>query len=334
MAETLNHAFFYNSESGDRIYDADSFSTWLRKFFTTGVFQGDLQVTANDNMTVSVATGYTNIEGKVRFFAQAQEFTLDTADATYPRIDAIILERSDSDRDIFAKYIVGAKSTNPVPPTMVRESGIYQICLAQIYIGVGAVKITQENITDTRTNTALCGYVAGTVDKIDFSQFTAQFESYFSNKKSDINAQYDAYVLYIKNLETKGSKSYDDMVAAFEEYKNLQQSAFSAWFQTMKDQLSEDAAGHLQNEIDDANASLSSLDAKTLKQFLGFVAQTTVFNSDGSIACTNSAGNKKLTVFNADGSITDKYTDTDGSTLLMTHTTVFNTDGSIVETLS
>ena len=41
------------------------------------------------------------------------------------------------------------------------------------------------------------------------------------------------------------------------------------------------AAGHLQNEIDDANASLSSLDAKTLKQFLGFVAQTTVFNSDG-----------------------------------------------------
>ena len=32
------YANFYNSDNGDRVYDADSFSEWLRPFFKTGVF--------------------------------------------------------------------------------------------------------------------------------------------------------------------------------------------------------------------------------------------------------------------------------------------------------
>lgn len=41
------YGYFWNSNEHDRVYDADSFSNWLRKFFTTGVFQNDLQVTAD-----------------------------------------------------------------------------------------------------------------------------------------------------------------------------------------------------------------------------------------------------------------------------------------------
>ena len=59
------YAMFYNSVEGDRVYDADDMTDWLKPFFVTGVFNGQMQVTANDDMTVTVANGYVNIGGKV-----------------------------------------------------------------------------------------------------------------------------------------------------------------------------------------------------------------------------------------------------------------------------
>ena len=49
------YGFFWNSRGGDRKYEADSFSDWLKRFFTTGVFNGDLFVQAVTGMTISVA---------------------------------------------------------------------------------------------------------------------------------------------------------------------------------------------------------------------------------------------------------------------------------------
>ena len=62
----------------------------------------------------------------------------------------------------------------------------------------------------------------------------------------------------------------------------------------------------------------------------GFVANTTVFNADGSITETNSKGEKLTTTFNADGSITEKFV---GSKTI-TKKTTFNSDGSISEVIS
>ena len=62
------YANFYNSDNGDRVYDADSFSEWLRPFFKTGVFNGELQVMASSGMEVIVDTGNAFIEGKLKKF--------------------------------------------------------------------------------------------------------------------------------------------------------------------------------------------------------------------------------------------------------------------------
>jgi len=37
-----SYGLFFNSENGDRVYDADSFSEWLKPFFKNGVFLGGL----------------------------------------------------------------------------------------------------------------------------------------------------------------------------------------------------------------------------------------------------------------------------------------------------
>lgn len=62
----------------------------------------------------------------------------------------------------------------------------------------------------------------------------------------------------------------------------------------------------------------------------GFVANTTVFNVDGSITETNGKGEVLTTVFNDDGSITERFV----GEKTITKTTIFNEDGTISEVIS
>lgn len=211
----MDYPLFYNAVDDDRIYDADSFSDWLKKFFTTGVFNGELHVTASGGMGISVASGYCNINGKVMMF-DTTPLTVGTADASYYRIDSVIIERNDTARDFILKIVQGNVGTESsvTGVTPVRSGGIYQLVLARIKVKPGATAITQADITDTRANTSLCGIVASTVTQMDFSQFSAQFEAYL------------------------------------DDFKTGQQADFEAWFAGIQDVLDEDTAGHLQNEID------------------------------------------------------------------------------------
>ena len=214
------YGLFFDSQNGDRVYSSDSMAEWLRKFFTTGVFDGELQVTASSGMTVSVASGYANINGRVRFFDSAQQLTLDIANGTYPRIDTIVVRLDLQNRYITCEIVKGLYSgTSPAATEPVRENGIYEIVLAQIYVGAGVTEITQADITDTRADDDLCGWVASTVNELSVEQLLIQAKA-----------------------------------------------KFDAWFETIVDILDEEAAGHLQNEIDALTDDLLDITAKTTTQ--------------------------------------------------------------------
>lgn len=228
MATADSFGLFWNSNNGDRKYNADSLERWLKKFFTSGVFEGDLQVLASSGMTVAVQPGYCNLAGKVGLFENITNITLNAANSVYPRIDSIVIERNDVDREISLKVVQGSytgDTPQPTAPIWSESDGIYQLVLAQIYIEAGASAVTQSVITDTRALNNLCGYITGTVEEVDFSQFAAQFTAYFNEFKSGNQAD-------------------------FEEWMDAQETDFMAWYDRMKGQLSEDAAGHLQQEID------------------------------------------------------------------------------------
>ena len=99
MAKERSYDYFWNSDS-DRYYDADSMGDWLRPFFRNGVFNGQMQVTANDNMSVTVAAGYGYINGKHRHFLTQTTLDLEIASGTLDRIDSVILRRNDTERRI------------------------------------------------------------------------------------------------------------------------------------------------------------------------------------------------------------------------------------------
>lgn len=253
-----NYGLFFNSSNGDRTYDADDFAEWLHKFFTTGVFNGDLFVEEDSGMNIKVKTGYANIEGKVRFFSTPTSFTVPAANSVYPRIDTVVCECDYTNRLISLKYIQGAYSgSTPSATPPVRTGGVYQLVLAKVNVEAGATSITQADIIDTRTDSDLCGIVAGTVVEISFAEITAQWNAYVN------------------------------------EFTEEQLEDFEAWFQHMKDQLDTDAAGHLQLEIDDLSEQIVTTKDDVLEEIakgsLGIDSRVFV-TSDGDHLKLNGSG--------------------------------------------
>lgn len=216
------HALFYNSVGGDRKYDAESFSELFSKFFTTGVFNGDLTVSVSSQggMNVDVAPGYINIGGKVMNFETTTQLSLDIGGGTYPRIDTIVVERNDIDRDFTLKVVKGGYASNPSPIPPVRSADVWQMVLAQVYVGIGETSVSNANITDKRGDSSVCGIVTATVEQMDFSAFERQFNEWQTQERDD----------------------------------------FEAWVQTLQGILDSQTAGHLQLEIDNANDRIDDLD--------------------------------------------------------------------------
>lgn len=220
------YAFFYNSVNGDRVYGADSFSDWMKQYFTDGVKAGTMQVAAAGGMTVTVAAGAGAIGGKMRVFDAATTLTLDVGSGSANRIDNIVLRRDDTQRNIYLQVVKGSTAANPTAPALVRSGGIYDLKLAEVYVAKGAISVTQANITDTRMNASVCGYVAGAVSQIDFTQISAQFEAYLN------------------------------------EYKTQKLAEFTTWYQNIVNTFGQDAAGALQNEIDALDGRIDTLQGK------------------------------------------------------------------------
>lgn len=228
MAKERSYDYFWNSNS-DRYYDAESMADWLRPFFCNGVFNGQMQVTANDDMSVTVAAGYGYINGKHRHFLTPTTFDLETASGTLDRIDSVILRRNDTERRIFLTIEKGGNAKSPVAPEPTRDGAIYDLKLAEIYIAAGTVKITQAEITDTRMNAAVCGWVAATVKEIDFTQIQAQFDAYFTAYKKNVSDQYQEYIGNIQAFKDQAQEAYDLMIQAFNTYADQQKAAYEEW---------------------------------------------------------------------------------------------------------
>lgn len=178
-----DYAYFYNSDHGDRLYNADSMTDWLYPFFATGVFNGSLFVQANaePNMGVFVDTGYVNIEGKTKHYATMTPLTIDIPHSMYPRIDTVVVRRNDlpDGRDFELAVVKGEAAADPVPTPPVRTATIWELVLAEVYVKAGEIEITQAEITDKRSDSDVCGWVTATVHETPLDQIVAQMDAQF-----------------------------------------------------------------------------------------------------------------------------------------------------------
>lgn len=192
------YGYFFNSNNSDRTYNASSFEEWLKPFFLSGVFNGELQVTAQStpDMTVNVAPGHANLDGKPAYWPDTNVITIDTASGVYNRIDTIVLRRDNVNRAVSIEYVKGTASLSPQPVAPTRNADTFELVLAQILVGVGVTEIIAADITDTRMNADICGWVAATVDQIDFDQVKTQFDSWM-----EVNQ--DEFIDWFQNLQNE-----------------------------------------------------------------------------------------------------------------------------------
>ncbi|PKP29458.1 MAG: hypothetical protein CVU00_15560, partial [Bacteroidetes bacterium HGW-Bacteroidetes-17] len=216
------------SINGDRKYKADFFARYFGSLISNGVFPNPstgLQVIANDDMTVTLRAGKGWINGY--FYENTDDliFSIEIADGVLKRIDRIVLQFNNLDRNIRAKIKKGTFASAPVATELQRDTNVYELGIADLAINNGTIVINQSAITDLRLNSDLCGIVQGLIDQVDTTTIFNQYLAWFNETKTDAETD-------IANIKTE-----------FE-------SDFNTWFTTIQGVLSGDVAGNLLLKID------------------------------------------------------------------------------------
>lgn len=206
---------FFNSVNGDRKYNADTMSDMFKGLVSDGVYKevGDMfEITPNTGLTLNIKSGRA-VAGRRWVENDATiSVTLSAAHVTYGRYDAIVLQANDITRDVSVQVVEGTPSESPEKPDIVRNSDVYHICLAYVYVGAGANTITSADVEDTRGDSELCGYVhllvSSSLDRFHASVTTsAAVSTILIPDDADYEAG-DLLTVYVNGLYLDSSTDY------------------------------------------------------------------------------------------------------------------------------
>jgi hypothetical protein len=160
---------FFNSSSGDRIYDATDFAAYFGDLVSNGVFHrtaDNLRVGVATGMQVLVQPGSAWINGYHYVNTTPLDLPIATADGVNPRIDRIIVRWSNTARSINLAVLTGTPAPTPSPPNLTRNADIWELGIATVFVVRGAVAIETINISDTRMSPTVCGLVNSLVSAV------------------------------------------------------------------------------------------------------------------------------------------------------------------------
>lgn len=161
---------FFNSIAGDRTYDAAAFAEYFSAFIGTGVFPDpstNLQVQTDTGLNVKIKAGKAWINGYI-LVSDADFSEAIPGEAVLNRIDRIVIQLSYANRDVAIIRKAGTAATTPTAPEVTRDANVYELSLATINIASGASSISSGDITDTRGNESVCGYVSSTITNLPY----------------------------------------------------------------------------------------------------------------------------------------------------------------------
>ena len=211
---------FFNSKDGDRKYTATQIGNYLHGLVSSGVYADDsssLQVLASDGMTVTVQPGRAMLNFHYLENDSPLSITL-AAGGSQDRVDAIVAYMDLTERACGIIVKKGTPAASPKAPKMVHTSTRDEYMLASVRVKKLSRQITQVNITDTRGNPSVCGWVTNIIGQIPTGALLLQYQEACAAE-----------------------------LAAMQEYVAQQKAAFDEFFANMTGELS--LSGFLQEYI-------------------------------------------------------------------------------------
>lgn len=181
MAERYGFFNATNSSNPDRVYDSSDFAAYFASFIGNGVFakhSDQLRVAQQDSpdMSVQVLGGQAWINGWWYENTSTLNLDIDPADGTLDRIDIIVVQFDLTNRVIKTIVRKGSPSAGATAPELNRDDDLWELKLAEVNVPHGTVNITDVKITDTRSDTTVCGWVSGLIDQMDTTELFNQLK--------------------------------------------------------------------------------------------------------------------------------------------------------------
>ena len=310
----------------DRAETSDLFRLLFSKLVSNGVLASPsdcFQVVAAEGLNVTVRPGFGMINGAFAYDEAENTLTLEKAPAQYSRIDRIVLRCNYADRLCELVVKTGTVANNPVAPKIVQPAAgdYYELGLATVTVGANVTAVTQANITDTRMDSTVCGFITQLIDHLDTSVFFAQLDQFYTEFVSKTEADY-------RLSREEYLAMCQDIVDTLNTFEKTAESDFDTWFDTIKGKLAGDIAGALQIQIDNLTQTVF------LNRY-GLCSKVTTINKDAqgnttSIEETDQDDSvRAVTTFQKDGQgsttgITTVITPSEGD-YFYTKTTAFET---------
>ena len=189
-------------------YDAEDVSTYLCTR-TSGVYSKDTNyaVSVTGARQITVAPGlawinYDDFKGVSACSREAVNLTVPDVDSTLPRIDRVVLQFDTAANLTAVKLKPGTPAAAPEPPAILQNHNQYELGLCTVSVPAGSSVVTAADITDTRTDEAVCGVMRDGVTGIPTAQLQAQALAMMTQLSTELHTKLDALDAAIASVES------------------------------------------------------------------------------------------------------------------------------------
>ena len=181
----MEKSYFFDSDNGDRKYSSTYWAEYFSSFIENGIFlktgselsmglspYGDRAFILHPGKAFINGYGYNNDSDK--------SIEIPESHATLNRIDSIVIQWNLSERQIRAKLRSSTPAENPTPVTPVRNAEIWELVIAEIYVGKGNSQLNITSYKDKRYDTNVCGIVTSVGQSIDTTKLNELIDKLFT----------------------------------------------------------------------------------------------------------------------------------------------------------
>jgi|GEM_PF-1466502 len=224
--------FPLKSINGSNMYGPDDFRQFYANIFSTGILATAkfsqataLQVTQTEtpSLNVVLGPGCVIMEGGQLMNSDFLNFKIPAPLVSQSRTDSIVAQWNSSMNT--GGFVYKENNTQ-----VVRTKEIYELQICKIVVPASATYINQSNIKDMRSDESVCGF------STPFAELNV----------GDLMAQYEAQV---QDWFDQAKVNTNNLIQNYDQQ-------FQDWFQNLQDQLDENQAGNLQNQIDNLNGKV------------------------------------------------------------------------------